>query len=48
MSSFALESNNLLENKQFFIFAMNILTNVGLSLGALILGRTFTSFVLMR
>ena len=44
MSSFALESNNLLENKQFFIFAMNILTNVGLSLGALILGRTLTSF----
>ena len=48
MSSFALESNNLLENKQFLIFAINILTNVGLSLGALILGRTLTSFVLMR
>jgi fluoride exporter len=47
MSSFALESNNLLENKQFLIFAINILTNVGLSLGALILGRTITSFVLM-
>jgi fluoride ion exporter CrcB/FEX len=38
----------LLENKQLLIFAINILTNVGLSLGALILGRTLTSFVLMR
>ena len=42
MSSFALESVNLLDNKQFSLFALNILGNVGLSLGAIILGRSIT------
>lgn len=42
MSSFALESVNLLDNKQFTLFALNILGNVGLSLGAIILGRSIT------
>jgi CrcB protein len=40
MSSFALESVNLLDNKQFTLFGINLLGNVGLSLGAIILGRT--------
>jgi fluoride exporter len=48
MSSFALESNNLLENKQFSIFAVNILANIGLSLGAIILGRSLASFAVWR
>jgi CrcB protein len=42
MSSFALESVNLLDNKQFTLFALNVFTNVGLSLAAVILGRTLT------
>jgi CrcB protein len=42
MSSFALESVNLLDNRQFALFGLNILGNVGLSLGAIILGRTAT------
>ena len=46
MSSFALESSNLLDNKQFSIFGLNILANVGLSLGAVILGRLLTSTIL--
>jgi CrcB protein len=46
MSSFALESVNLLDNKQFTLFGLNILGNVGLSLGALILGRSLTSTII--
>ena len=42
MSSFALESVNLLDNKQFTLFGLSILGNVGLSLGAIILGRSIT------
>lgn len=42
MSSFALESVNLLDNKQFALFGLNILANVGLSMGAIILGRSIT------
>lgn len=42
MSAFALESINFLDNKQFTLFALNVFTNVGLSLAAVILGRTVT------
>ena len=42
MSAFALESINFLDNKQFTLFALNVFTNVGLSLAAVILGRTLT------
>ncbi|MGE5822172.1 MAG: fluoride efflux transporter CrcB [Nitrososphaerota archaeon] len=48
MSSFALESINLLDNKQFTLFGLNILGNVGLSLGAIVLGRIITSTAIMR
>jgi CrcB protein len=48
MSSFALESVNLLDNKQFTFFGLNILGNVGLSLGAIVLGRIITSATIMR
>src|SRR4026209_2572092 len=46
MSSFALESVNLLDNKQFTLFGLNMLGNVGLSLGAVILGRIVTSTIM--
>jgi fluoride exporter len=39
MSSFALETSNLLDNNRLSLVAVNILANVGLSLGAVIGGR---------
>jgi CrcB protein len=39
MSSFALETSNLLDSNRFSLVALNILANVGLSLGALLGGR---------
>ncbi|MFY9300112.1 MAG: fluoride efflux transporter CrcB [Candidatus Nitrosotenuis sp.] len=45
MSSFALETTNLLDNKQFSIAALNILANVGLSIGAIFSGRTLMSMI---
>ncbi|AIF84474.1 camphor resistance protein CrcB [Candidatus Nitrososphaera evergladensis SR1] len=47
MSSFALETNNLLENRQLGLVALNIAANVGLSIGAIIGGRSIAS-VLFR
>lgn len=46
MSSFALESVNLMDNKQYSLVAINIITNVGLSLGAIFGGRALTSVIL--
>ena len=46
MSSFALESVNLIDNKQYSLVALNIITNVGLSLGAIFGGRALTSVIL--
>ncbi|AIC15297.1 fluoride efflux transporter CrcB [Nitrososphaera viennensis] len=46
MSSFALETNNLLENKQLGLVALNIAANVGLSIGAVIGGRSVASVLL--
>lgn len=43
MSSLALESVNLIDNRQYAFFALNVITNVGLSVGAVILGRTLSS-----
>jgi CrcB protein len=43
MSSFALETSNLLGNSRFGLVALNILSNVGLSLGGLIGGRAIGS-----
>jgi len=40
MSSFALETTNLFENRQFSLVAINILANVGLSIGAIFGGKT--------
>jgi CrcB protein len=46
MSSFALETSNLLDNNRFNLVALNILANVGLSLGAVIGGRALGSIVM--
>jgi CrcB protein len=43
MSSFALETSNLLDNSRFGLVALNILSNVELSLGGLIGGRAIGS-----
>jgi CrcB protein len=43
MSSFALETSTLIDNRQFGNVALNILTNLGLSIGAVIGGRSLTS-----
>ena len=43
MSAFASESSNLLENKQFGLMAINILSNVGLSIGAIFAGKSIMS-----
>lgn len=40
MSAFALESTSLIENKQFALVAINILANVGLSIGAIFAGKS--------
>lgn len=46
MSSFALESVNLIDNKQYSLVALNIIANVGLSFGAIFGGRALTSVIL--
>jgi len=45
MSSFALDSTNLLENNHYGTLAINILANVGLSIAALIGGKSLMSTV---
>ncbi len=46
MSSFALETSNLLDNNRFNLVIFNILANVGLSLGAVIGGRSVGNIVM--
>jgi fluoride exporter len=48
MSSFALETTNLLEANRFTLLALNILANVGLSLGAIVGGRALGNVLLER
>ncbi|MGI0048180.1 MAG: fluoride efflux transporter CrcB [Nitrososphaera sp.] len=48
MSSFALETTTMLDNRQFGNVAINILANVGLSLGAVIGGRSIAGLLLMK
>jgi CrcB protein len=48
MSSFALETSNMIDNKQFGNVAINILANVGLSIGAVIGGRLAADVVLVK
>lgn len=46
MSSFALESANLIDGKQYSLVAINVIANVGLSLGAIFGGRALTGIIL--
>ena len=48
MSSFALETANLADANRFSLMAINILANVGLSLGAVLGGKVMGNFVLER
>jgi CrcB protein len=48
MSSFALETSNLLDSNRFSLVALNILANVGLSLGAVVGGRIIGTEVMER
>jgi CrcB protein len=48
MSSFALETANLIESNRFALMALNILSNVGLSLVAVIGGRAFGNVLMER
>jgi fluoride exporter len=45
MSSFALETTNMLDNRQFGSVAINIIANVGLSIGAVVVGRSLTGLI---
>lgn len=46
MSSFALEASNLMDNKQYLLVGLSIITNVGLSLGAILGGKALTGAML--
>ncbi len=48
MSSFALETSNLFDSNRFGLVALNILANVGLSLGAIFGGRTIADVLIER
>jgi len=48
MSSFALETSNLIDANRFSLMMLNILANVGLSLGAVLGGRALGTFALER
>jgi CrcB protein len=46
MSSFALETTNLLESKRFTLATLNITANVGLSLTSMLAGREFGNMIM--
>ena len=48
MSSFALETSNLMDNNRFLLVALNILANVGLSLGAMIGGKVVGETIMTK
>ena len=48
MSSFALETSNLADANRFSLMALNVLANVGLSLGAVFGGRILGTEILER
>jgi fluoride ion exporter CrcB/FEX len=45
MSSFALETNNLLDNKQFYSAILYMSSNVGLSILAIFAGRVLAAII---
>ena len=46
MSAFALDSSNLLEHNQYGTLIVNIVANIGLSIGALIGGKSLMNAIL--
>ena len=48
MSSFALETSNLMDNNRFILVALNIIANVGLSLGAVLGGKVVGNELMER
>ena len=46
MSAFALDSSNLLENNHYGILVINVIANVGLSIAALIGGKSLMSAII--
>lgn len=46
MSSFALDSSNLLDDHHYVVLAINILANIGLSIGALIGGKLLMTAII--
>jgi fluoride exporter len=48
MSSFALETSNLFDSNRFSLLVLNILANVGLSLGAVFGGRLLGDEIMAR
>lgn len=46
MSALALESSNMLDNMNYGLFAVNIITNVGLSIAAIFGGRALMSAII--
>lgn len=45
MSSFALDSSNLLDNHHYTTLIVNIIANIGLSIGALICGKSLMTAI---
>ncbi|HEU4985040.1 MAG TPA: fluoride efflux transporter CrcB, partial [Nitrososphaera sp.] len=45
MSSFALETSAMIDNRQFGNVALNVLANVGLSIGAVMGGRSLATVI---
>ena len=45
MSALALDTSNLMENKQFYLTAVNVLANVGLSIGAVFGGKALMTAI---
>ena len=48
MSSFALETSNLIDSNRFILVAFNILANVGLSLAAVFAGKIVGEAIMAR
>ncbi len=46
MSSFALDSSNLLDNQHYASLAVNVVANIGLSIGALLAGRSIMTTII--
>lgn len=46
MSSFAIDSSNLLDNHHYSTLAINLVANTGLSIGALIGGKSLMSAII--